>query len=197
MKCAHIRRILAVSPREWTAAQRQQVEEHTRACADCARLARDFAAQERALSALPQTRMSPGRQRAVLAQTRHEADWLRLRVRLSNALTAAAGILALAFLIAAVVTLLPTPPPPATIVRAPFRLTLRRSRCRLSSRTERSNSLNFTFSSIISPRRCGSPSPRRMTPSRTVAICGQRRGLTMVAIMLPPKAGRICSSRFL
>jgi len=111
MKCAHIRRILAVSPREWTAAQRQQVEEHTRACAGCARLTRDFAAQERALSALPQTRMSPGRQRAVLAQTRREAGWLRLRVRLSNALTAAAGILALAFLIAAVVTLLPTPPP--------------------------------------------------------------------------------------
>ena len=30
-----------------------------------------------------------------------------------------------------------------------------------------------------------------MTPSRTVAICGQRSGLTIVAMMLPPNAGRI------
>ena len=30
-----------------------------------------------------------------------------------------------------------------------------------------------------------------MTPSRTVAICGRCSGLTMVAMMLPPNAGRI------
>jgi len=111
MRCTHVRRILAVSPCEWTATQRQQVEEHTRACADCAQLACDFAAQERVLSVLPHAGMSPARQRAVLAQTQREAAWLRLRVRLSNALGAAAGILTLAFLITAIITLLPTPPP--------------------------------------------------------------------------------------
>ena len=30
-----------------------------------------------------------------------------------------------------------------------------------------------------------------ITPSRTVAICGRQSGLTIVATMLPPKAGRI------
>ena len=35
-----------------------------------------------------------------------------------------------------------------------------------------------------------------MTPSRTVAICGHWSKLTIVAMMLPPKAGRICKSRF-
>ena len=36
----------------------------------------------------------------------------------------------------------------------------------------------------------------RMTPSRTVAIWGRVFGLTIVAIRLPPKAGRIWKSRF-
>ena len=31
-----------------------------------------------------------------------------------------------------------------------------------------------------------------MTPSRTVAICGRTSGQMIVAMMLPPKAGRIC-----
>ena len=39
--------------------------------------------------------------------------------------------------------------------------------------------------------RLGSGSGRRKTPSRTVAIWGRCSGLTMVAMMLPPKAGRI------
>ena len=33
-----------------------------------------------------------------------------------------------------------------------------------------------------------------MTLGRTVAICGRVCGHSMVAIMLPPKAGRVCSS---
>jgi len=44
MKCAYIRHILAVLSRERTATQQQQIEEHTRTCADRAQLARDFAA---------------------------------------------------------------------------------------------------------------------------------------------------------
>jgi hypothetical protein len=36
-----------------------------------------------------------------------------------------------------------------------------------------------------------------MTPSRTVAICGRVCGLTIVAMRLPPKAGRIWKSRVL
>ena len=39
--------------------------------------------------------------------------------------------------------------------------------------------------------RLGGAYSRRMTPSRTVAICGRLSGLTIVAMTLPPKAGRI------
>ncbi len=48
-----------------------------------------------------------------------------------------------------------------------------------------------TATSTISPVRDSSASGMTMTPSRTVAICGTCSGLTMVAMMLPPKAGRI------
>ena len=33
-----------------------------------------------------------------------------------------------------------------------------------------------------------------MTPGRTVAICGRKSGMAMVAMVLPPNAGRVMSS---
>ena len=45
------------------------------------------------------------------------------------------------------------------------------------------------------PVRLSSASGITMTPSRTVAICGLCSGLTMVAMMLPPNAGRIWKRR--
>ena len=44
---------------------------------------------------------------------------------------------------------------------------------------------------MIVPRRLSSGSGMGITPSRTVAICGRWFGVMMVAMMLPPKAGRV------
>ena len=48
-----------------------------------------------------------------------------------------------------------------------------------------------TGTSTMVPARPSSAAGITMTPSRTVAICGLCSGLTMVAMMLPPNAGRI------
>ncbi len=69
--------------------------------------------------------------------------------------------------------LLPTPAPPATITRAPFRLTVRGSMCSLNQLDRRtSSSVRVTFSGTTSPLRDVSGSSIGITPSRTVAICG-------------------------
>ena len=48
-----------------------------------------------------------------------------------------------------------------------------------------------TGTATMRPSRRLSSSGMTMTPSRTVAICGRCSGLMMVAMMLPPNAGRI------
>ena len=60
-------------------------------------------------------------------------------------------------------------------------------------RTARSVSFTNFCQSIFftSPAPGTAAYSRRMTPSRTVAIWGRLSGLTIVAMMLPPKAGRI------
>ena len=85
-----------------------------------------------------------------------------------------------------------TPAPPATMTGASLRLTVRLADlaaqdlegevARLERRGRPSRS---------TPVRDASAAGLRMTPSRTVAICGRVFGLTIVAIRLPPKAGRI------
>jgi len=45
---------------------------------------------------------------------------------------------------------------------------------------------------MISTVPAGSGSTIFITPSRTVAMLGVLSGETMVAMILPPKAGRIC-----
>ena len=59
--------------------------------------------------------------------------------------------------------------------------------------TARSASVTIFFQSIAftSPAPGCAAYSLRMTPSRTVAICGRWSGLTIVAMMLPPNAGRI------
>ncbi len=98
MKCKQIRLLLAVSPREWSAAERALVEAHLAACPRCAELAREYVSQERRIASLPRPGLSPEREEAVLARVRREAGWLRWRMRLSNALAMAAGVLLALFL---------------------------------------------------------------------------------------------------
>ena len=89
-------------------------------------------------------------------------------------------------------------------MRAPLRSTRFSSCTRLTSVTAKSASLSTTPSrtamrsvarvtgtATMRPSRRRSSSGMTMTPSRTVAICGRCSGLTMVAMMLPPNAGRI------
>ena len=56
--------------------------------------------------------------------------------------------------------------------------------------------MKLTDTAVTLPVRPAWGSPSGITPSRTVAICGPSQELTMVAMMLPPNAGRICISRF-
>ncbi len=98
MKCEQIRPLLAISPREWTTAERGQVEAHLATCPRCAALAREYASQDRVFGKLPRRGLSPERQEAVLAQVRREAGWLRWRVWVSNALGTAAAMLLVLFL---------------------------------------------------------------------------------------------------
>ena len=87
--------------------------------------------------------------------------------------------------------MLPTPAPPATMTFAFFRFTLRSARWLSSTSTQSRAGSSPPSKRTIWPVRPGSAAPIFMTPSRTVAICGRVSGLTMVAMMLPPKAGRI------
>ena len=84
-----------------------------------------------------------------------------------------------------------TPPPPATITGASFSLTVGGRSSRLSTCRAKSCGWKTGVTASTVPWRAGSGSRRRITPSRTLAICGRVLGLTMVAMMLPPKAGRI------
>ena len=61
--------------------------------------------------------------------------------------------------------------------------------------TSKSFSLKFSF--IISPTLEILFSDSGITLCRTVAICGLKFGETICAIILPPKAGRVCIKIFL
>jgi len=111
MECDHVQQALAVSPREWSDAERAQVESHLHVCPACAAVARLYTEQEQMLSALPRPGMSLARQQMVLAQARRDVDRRQLRTRLSNVMRATAGVLAFGFLIAMLVFLLRTTAP--------------------------------------------------------------------------------------
>jgi hypothetical protein len=94
--CERIQRQLAVSNREWSAIEREQMETHLQSCAQCATVAGKWAAQARLLSTLPRHSMSRERQRGLIARTHREGKGLRMRVRLAQGLRTAAGVLVLA-----------------------------------------------------------------------------------------------------
>jgi predicted anti-sigma-YlaC factor YlaD len=100
MKCEQVQAVLAIAPREWSEAERQQVAAHMQTCTACAALARDYARQASRLMALPRPGLSTAQQQAIFAQAarlpRH--PWSR---RLVNALGTAAGVLILGALIVA------------------------------------------------------------------------------------------------
>jgi hypothetical protein len=98
MPCEQIKQLLAVSAREWSDAERALVEAHLLTCPACTALARDYANQERLLSALPRPGLAPARQYAILSQAHREVRGLRWQRHLSSALSLAAGMAALGLL---------------------------------------------------------------------------------------------------
>jgi hypothetical protein len=103
--CRRIRRQLAVSRQEWSAAERERVRAHLHSCAACAAVADEWAAQERLLSALPEHGMSPQRQKELVAQARREGKGLRVRARLAQGVSTAAGALVLVLMTVTVAAL--------------------------------------------------------------------------------------------
>ena len=92
---------------------------------------------------------------------------------------------------------LPTPRPPDTSTLA----SVMSIRVFCSFTVFRILTLNFdgsklTFIFSIVPRRAGSLGFVRITPGRTVDICGRCSLQMIVAIRLPPKAGRVISKSF-
>jgi hypothetical protein len=98
MPCEQIKQLLAVSAREWSDAERALVEAHLLTCPTCTALARDYANQERLLSALPRPGLASARQHAILTRAHGEAPGLQWQRHLSSALSLAAGIAALGLL---------------------------------------------------------------------------------------------------
>jgi hypothetical protein len=100
MKCKQARAALAVAPREWSEAERQQIDAHLLTCAACAAIARDYARQASQLTALPRTSMSMAQQQAILSQALRAPQRLWSR-RLVNAFGAAVGMVIIGVLIVA------------------------------------------------------------------------------------------------
>ena len=100
MKCKQVQAALAIAPREWSEAERQQIEAHLLTCAACAAIARDYARQSSQLTALSRTSLSMAQQQAILAQVLRapQSPWSR---RLVNAFGAVAGVLILGVVVAA------------------------------------------------------------------------------------------------
>ena len=87
---------------------------------------------------------------------------------------------------------LPTPRPPeintcASVMSTKFLVCLTVSR----TRTRNLDLSKLIFTSSIVPFRFSSRWPMRITPGRTVDICGRCSLQMMVAIKLPPNAGRV------
>src|SRR5512136_661385 len=100
MKCKQVQATLAVAPREWSEAERQQIETHLPTCTACTAIARDYARQADRLTALPRVSLSMAQQQAILAQVLRapQTPWSR---RLVNAFGVAAGVLILGVVMAA------------------------------------------------------------------------------------------------
>ncbi len=100
MKCKQVQAALAVAPREWSEAERQQIETHLPTCTACTAIARDYTRQADRLTALPRASLSMAQQQAILAQVLRapQTPWSR---RLVNAFGVAAGVLILGALVGA------------------------------------------------------------------------------------------------
>ena len=88
-----------------------------------------------------------------------------------------------------------TPAPPATTTAASFSLTVEWRFSWLRTSRAKSPGSNSGVTRSTTPVRLASAAGMRMTPSRTVAICGRVFGLTIVATRFPPNAGRIWRRR--
>src|SRR5512143_1983494 len=98
MKCKQVQAALAIAPREWSEAERQQIEAHLLTCTACAAIARDYARQADRLTALPRVSLSMAQQQAIMAQVLRapQYPWSR---RFVNAFSAVAGILILGVIV--------------------------------------------------------------------------------------------------
>ena len=113
MKCEHVRRVLAVSPREWSEADRLQVEAHLLTCQACAAIARDYTAQAAHLSALSRPSLSNAQQQAILNQAYTTAPQQR---HFTTAIGVAAGVLAIGLLVTLFVWMFSSRPPSSLTV---------------------------------------------------------------------------------
>ncbi len=154
MKCKQVQAALAVAPREWSAAERQQIEAHLPTCVACAAIARDYARQADRLMALPRVSLSMAQQQAILAQALRasQSPWSR---RLVNAFGAAAAMLILGVLVAALLWAFNNPT---------------------------SLSLTATVTSVLAPTMTSTPTPASPTLTSTPRTAAVKATSAMVAI---------------
>lgn len=98
MKCKQVQAALAIAPREWSEAERQQIETHLLTCATCAAIARDYTRQASQLTVLPRPSLSLAQQQAILSQASRAPQRLWSR-RLVSAFGVVAGALILGVLV--------------------------------------------------------------------------------------------------
>jgi anti-sigma factor RsiW len=158
MTCEQVQAVLAITPREWSEAERQQVAAHVQTCTACAVLAREYARQASRLRALPRPGLSMAQQQAIFAQAarppRH--PWSR---RLVNALGTATGVLILGALIVALLWAFSNPA---------------------------SLSLTATVTRVLTPTPTSTPTPASPSPAPPTMILPSAAAAAVTPITLDP-----------
>ena len=142
MKCKQVQTALAIAPREWSEAERQQIEAHLPTCATCAAIARDYDRQTDQLTALPRLSLSMAQQQTIMSQVARMPQYLWSR-RLGNAFGAAAGVLLLGVLVVSLLWLFNHPT---------------------------SLSLTATVTSVLTPTMTSTPTATLGTPSTQLPL---------------------------
>jgi hypothetical protein len=90
--CQATRNLLALRPGDWSADERQRVEDHLTTCPDCAALVRVYAEQDRLLRSMTRVRLTAQQRDQLLSRTQRERRRHEMRTTFSTVVAAAALI---------------------------------------------------------------------------------------------------------
>lgn len=93
--CRSTRESLALRPSDWSADERQQVENHLAICSDCAALARVYAEQDRLIQTAPRLRLTRSQREQLFSRSQRERRRHEMRTIVSAVVGTAAAVVAL------------------------------------------------------------------------------------------------------